>query len=106
MKVIDLLNKIAKGEEVPNKIKFENYIYNWRNMQKDYFCKQINYSLESIIGDYIFNNLNLKVEIIEENKDIEKIGNLKYCENEVESILHRKIDELVEEVNKLKGKHE
>lgn len=45
-------------------------------------------------------------ETIEENKDIEKIGYLKYCENEVESILHRKIDELVEEVNKLKGKYE
>ena len=29
MKVIDLLNKIAKGEEVPEKIKYNTKIYNW-----------------------------------------------------------------------------
>lgn len=75
MKVIDLLNKIANGEETPKKIKFENYIYNWRNMQKDYYCEKINHSLESIIGEYLFNNLDLEVEIIEE-KEIEKIEEL------------------------------
>lgn len=66
MKIIDLLNKIANGEEIPEKIRFENYIYIWRNIQKDYFCEQINHSLESIIGEYLFENLNLEVEIIEE----------------------------------------
>jgi len=39
---------------------------------------------------------------LKKDKDIEKIGHLKYCENEVESILHRKIDELIEKINKLK----
>ena len=29
MKVIDLLNKIAKGEEVPKKIEYRGYIYNF-----------------------------------------------------------------------------
>lgn len=73
MKVIDLLNKIAKGELPPQRIKFENYIYVWRDYQKDYFCKQINHSLESIIGECLFNNLNLEVEIIEEEKEIEEL---------------------------------
>lgn len=41
-------------------------------------------------------------EIIEKDKKIEKIGYLKYCENPVEIILHIKIDELIDELNKLK----
>ena len=30
MKIIDLLNKIANGEEVPKKIKYKNKIYEWK----------------------------------------------------------------------------
>lgn len=65
---------------------------------------------------FLFNQLNYEdtMEIIElmkkkiykkeqEDKKIEKIGYLNYCENPVEIILHKKIDELIDEVNKLKG---
>jgi len=76
MKVIDLLNKIANGEEAPERIKFENYIYIWRNDQKDYFCKQINHSLESIIGEYLFCNLNLEVEILDKEDEFIDIEEL------------------------------
>jgi len=80
MKIIDLLNKIANGEEVPQKIKVGNKIYNYEtfNIGKgdNYFTAEwgevkgyrINYDgtyyyLE--IRDY---NLNDEVEILEEEK--------------------------------------
>ena len=34
MKVIDLLNKIANGEEVPEKIKWEDTIYEFPKLNK------------------------------------------------------------------------
>lgn len=95
MKIIDLLNKIANGEEMPKKIKFENYIYIWRDIQKEYFCEQINHSLESIIGEYLFENLNLEVEIIEEDKEIEKL------ENEIEFYSYSKYEELKNDIDKV-----
>lgn len=36
MKIIDLLNKIANGEEVPKKIKWENIIFAYSEYDKDY----------------------------------------------------------------------
>ncbi len=82
MTVIQLLNKIANGEEVPKKIKVGNKIYNYEtfNIGKgdNYFTAEweevkgyrINYDgtyyyLE--IRDY---NLNDEVEILEEEKKI------------------------------------
>lgn len=105
MKIIDLLNKIANGEEIPKKIKFENYIYIWRNDQKDYFCKQINHSLESIIGEYLFCNLNLEVEIIEEDKKIKKLEKDFINRNtyNVWNDFSDKINELIDVINNLKG---
>ena len=64
MKVIDLLNKIANGEEVPKRI-------NYGGMVNDY--------------EYLLNNikrfsLNDEVEIIEDTpKEDKKIDKLKYC---------------------------
>ena len=68
--IFELLGMVKDGKLMPERIKFENYIYIWRNTQKDYFCEQINHSLEDIIGGYLFNNLFLEVEIIEEEKKI------------------------------------
>ena len=74
MKVIDLLNKIANGEEVPKKIKYDNAIYEY-NEQYDYKNElQINYySVDE--GIDFFNkvfcySLNDEVEIIEEEKKL------------------------------------
>ena len=98
MKIIDLLNKIANGEEVPQKIKIGNKIYNYEtfNIGKgdNYFTAEweevkgyrINYDgtyyyLE--IRDY---NLNDEVEILEEKEICHKCGkynaeyNQTYCE--------------------------
>lgn len=115
IKVIDLLNKIANGEKVPKKIKFRHSIWE--------YCK--NGSTQDYINDYDKclmeflainkDGLNQDVEIIEEQKKIEKIDEIliiddlipPYGENEYkvwENIIiqQNKINELVDEINKLK----
>ena len=70
MKVIDLLVKISKGEEVPKKIKFNEEIYKFNEIDDDY---------EGLYGgDWLLHNhndnlkcfLNDEVEVIQE-KEIE-----------------------------------
>ena len=78
MKIIDLLVKIANGEEVPKKIRFDN-----TNWNKVYGEKYIYYTddCDNDLFIYFFRknltfNLNDEVEIIEEDKKIEKIEDL------------------------------
>lgn len=107
MKIIDLLNRIAKGEEVPKRIKYKCDIY---IIGEDACNKDVKYLNEKKDVDgytkYLFQDwildviLNDEIEILEEvedkeYEDIEEIGNLLYIENQVESILHRKIDALI-----------
>lgn len=68
MKIIDLLNKIANGEEVPKKIKYINKIFDYDNA--DYFNTDIGYLFERCT---LFVILNDEVEILEEKKLPEKI---------------------------------
>ena len=80
MKTIDLLNKIANGEEVPKKIKYLNYEYEFNEEEKEYqrLQNEIIYGLgEDRRLDII---LDEEVKIIEEpqeHKIPEKI-NYKY----------------------------
>jgi len=70
MKVIDLLNKIANGEEVPKYIKVYNDIYEYDNFNKLYWNSNNKHLLDVYNGKI----LNYEVEIIEEEKKIpEKI---------------------------------
>ena len=74
IKIIDLLNKIANGEEVPEKIKINNVIYEYRSYM--YCTEKANYQdiEDYLFGKWNFNILNEEVEIIEEEKKIpEKI---------------------------------
>lgn len=74
MKAIDLLNKIANGEEVPKKIKYLCYEYEFNEKEKQYqrCFNGVYYGLgEDIILDII---LDKQIEILEEPKGIpEKI---------------------------------
>ena len=112
IKIIDLLNKIANGEEVPKKIKYEKDTY----IHIDnycYYCEDTNLILsDRIFAEY--SKLNDEVEILEETKKIEKIarcdsikmthfGEL-YKPTENEEILRIKINELIDEINNLKEK--
>ena len=100
MKIIELLNKIANGEEVPKKIRFNNIEWN-----KVYGEKNVYYinEYDSDFFLYFFRKnldftLNDEVEIIEEEKEIKKLNQsaitLGMCRD--------KINELIDEINKLK----
>ena len=73
MKVIELLTKIANGEEVPKEIKYDtmNYVfrhYDYKEVHGELIDEQSSW-LEKID----FYKLNDEVEIIEEDKKIEKM---------------------------------
>ena len=129
IKIIDLLNKIANGEKVPYRVKYYDIIYRF-----DFFAENSKMYVRDETGlkIYLFevyNNLNDEAEIIEEEKEIEKldVALLGQCDNwlrcptnEVikkdvelnpyiidnirENTLYfqRKINELIEAVNELR----
>ena len=85
IKIIDLLNKIANGEEVPNKIKYIGYIFEYDTNHKRYeaYIDGCMYALNEYVN--IDEDLTYEVEIIEEGKKLpEKIksnGKEFYCDN-------------------------
>ena len=107
MKVIDLLNKIANGEEVPKKIRYQadshkKDLYTYNEYTGDYE-REIGLNLfvylfmkERITG---FLNNEVEVEIIEEDKKIEKIdvNHLQQIKKwKRAKILGNKINEIIE----------
>ena len=137
IKIIELLNKIANGEEVPKKIAYKNEIRYYVDSDKDYMSHDSKYYylfyniFKNGTGESFQKALNDEVEIIEEDKKIEKLekyyefedidnneDNKKYKEyyenilkvygtgeyeiDEALSFTIDKINELVDEINKLK----
>ena len=99
MKVIDLLNKIANGEEIPQLIKWNGDIYD--KLGCEYYM--LNDRNITLFGDILDNNgkyLNDEVEIIEEDKKIEK-----FEFGEIEDGEHyeikRKINEIIDKLNEM-----
>ena len=82
MKIIDLLNKIANGEEVPKKIKYDGTIYEYSENDDFYYWKE-----SSLYREFATNGncLDKEVEIIEEPKVItkENIEALEYACGEI-----------------------
>lgn len=105
MKIIDLLNKIANGEEVPKKIKWKGQIYEYSRNDRFYYQNSW-----SMYRDFYTegNCLNDEVEIIEAPKKIEKLelesGKIDDKEFLAKYITHNryKINELIDEINNLK----
>lgn len=108
IKIINLLNKIANGEEVPKKIKVEGLKFEYDECMNTYFKFSEEYGVFSLIENWLNNStkLNDEVEIIEEDKTIEELKPVK--ENEFTERypnnreLTNKINELVKEINKMK----
>ena len=102
MKIIDLLNRIAKGEEVPKKIKYDNQVFEYRKDMLDYYC--YDYDLNLMGYQKI---LNEEVEILEEEKKIpeklvEPIAS-EYTYDYAKKICH-KINEIIDYLDFLKSK--
>ena len=119
MKVIDLLIKISQGEKMPKKIKYEGYVWEYDKVAKDYYRNNIDEEYIYLFRDlfektiYFLNNV---VEIIEEDKKIEKLEPVRgsvltdLTKNALIELcktlnnFNNEINELICEVNKLIGK--
>ena len=116
IRIIELLVKIANGEEVPNKIKFRHSIWEYC---KDGSAQDYINDYDKCLMEFLAINkdgLNQYVEIIGEPKKIEKIkqlNNVADCKELIEledkqqinnHILKDKINELIDEINNLKEK--
>ena len=108
MKIIDLLNKIVNGEKVPKKIMFDTGFYIYDEEEKTYYDEED----RTLWQSYNFKILTDEVEIIEEDKKIEKLndklglfgdGNTQKIINEL-NYTRTIINELVDEINNLKEK--
>ena len=105
--VIQLLNKIAKGEEVPEKIKWSIDEWKYSNgASKNYFN-----DYEDLFSVIDGSNLNDEVEIIEDKpKHIEEIDleedakKQNFLVTKQDRILENKINELSKAVNYLLDK--
>lgn len=74
MKIIDLLNRIAKDEGIPIKIKFKGKEYEWSQEFYDYRCIDINHKY--LVEDLETEDLNRTCEeipLIEEDRKDEEI---------------------------------
>ena len=117
IKVIDLLNKIANGEEVPEKMLYKEKIFEFDKLEKCYITSNFDNTVMNDLGIYLddglkMNSLNDTVEIIEEQEkiDIQSIEeldeNFTYIENHssglgIEKVLNKAEIELVNKINKL-----
>lgn len=116
MKVIDLLNKIANGEEVPKKIKVG--IFDFYRMKKETIKNDYDYQNEdgTYLMDYlneynyITSYLNDEVEIIDEENEFIDIEELNLDTDELlkkviitaqDYVLEGKINQLIQNQKKI-----
>lgn len=103
MKVIELLNRIANEEELPNKIRFNNIEWNRVYGEKN-VCYTDEYDNDFFL--HFFKNnldftLNDEVEIIEKLKNIKKLdeNNTNVLTNIIEN--RKKINEIIDKLNSM-----
>ena len=107
IKIIDLFNKIANNEKVPKHIILNNVVFHYDDNVQDYendFEYLFRDSFSNFGRSDEFLNIEVEeVEIIEEEKEIEKIT-LQFSETQKEKnrLFKDKINELIDEINKLK----
>ena len=109
MKIIDLLVKISKDEEMPKKIRYEGYVWEYDKYAEDYYRNNIDGGyinlFTSLFDKATDSFINNEVEIIEEDNKIEKCKKYEDFLGIDDYIKHLeiKINELIDEVNKVKG---
>lgn len=82
IKIIDLLNKIANGKEVPYRIIYGKYVYVFNSEDGEFYSEVGEKALFEDLFSFSINFLNDEVEIIEEYKEI--VEEVK--ENKIEKI--------------------
>lgn len=102
IRIIDLLNKIANNEETPNKIRFNGEYYIYNTSYDDY--KSPSTWLLKNNNDNLNCFLNDEIEIIEEEKEIEKLK-YKSTNSHIEDTkeIIKKVNELIDVINELKS---
>lgn len=120
--IYELLGLIKDGKE-PNRILYDHYIWSWTGDDYHTILKteKEQFLITGMYYTWVSEFLNDKVEIIEENNKIKKIEeptfkNGRYYIKDIfgdmseisgiERKFRLKINELIDEVNKLKEKHE
>lgn len=103
MKVIDLLKKIENGENIPQKIKVYQEVFEW-DILEHYYRRSNGDDLLELCT--IFNTgelLSMEVELIEDEIDIDSIGELKSVTNNIDGTvcILNKINELVQAVKQI-----
>lgn len=101
MKVIDLLKKIENGENIPQKIKVYQEVFEW-DILEHYYKRSNGDDLLELCT--IFNTgelLSMEVELIED--EIDSIGELKSVTNNIDGTvcIMNKINELVQAVKQI-----
>ena len=109
MKVIDLLVKISKGEEVPEKIKWEEMIFTYDETDDNEVLRYYDNESKEYLTDVC--HLDTEIEIIEEPKKIEHIDSeLNSDDDELKGLIKtinysyieiaKKINEIIDYINK------
>ena len=116
MKVIDLLNKIANGEEVPEKIRFDSTYWKRKIGEKNVYYVDEDDKIDLFVYLFRYNltfTLNDEVEIIEEKKIPEKLDEYANVSGDLacdwtfgEKKLKDKINEIIDYLDYLKSKGE
>lgn len=104
IKVIDLLNMISKGEEVPEKIQWNNVIWEYNKDEKEYYSqmtKEAFFNDTSSVGLWLMGHLNDTVEIIEEEPEIDIQGIKEVGIEDIANIDGYALDRIKNKINKL-----
>ena len=101
MRVIDLLNKIANSEEIPKKIKYKDFEYLWHDKPYGYCRPAYDCTYICFFTDFtIYEILDDEVEIIEEDKKIEKFE-FGEIEDQEHYNIKKKINEIIDKLNEM-----
>ena len=101
MKIIELLNRIANGIDIPLQIKYDNDIWKYDEVARDYLlidksgeeyliCEELN----------LMYALNEEVEVVEEEQEDKKIEKIDEILTIMCDDLKDKIKEIVDKINK------
>ena len=102
MKIIDLYNKIANGEELPEYIQWRNFKFKKCDIGEEYYSFDCGMWLFKELDSSV---LNEEIKVLEQEKKIPEKLKIRYKDNETlvnEKILQEDInDELASKINEI-----